>query len=79
MGNFSFSIFSLSRLELRLLAPVKPDDVGQKLDLLGGELPVGAVNLPEDVPGVEEQHLVLAVVSALPLSKNQSVQGSVTV
>ena len=61
------------------LSPIQPDDVGEELDLLGREVAVGAVDLPEDVAGVDEQHLVLARRLRLALSKNQSVQGSVTV
>ena len=43
---------------LGFLAPVEPDDVGQELDLRRGEVAVGAVDLAEDVAGVEEEHLV---------------------
>ena len=40
---------------------------------------MGAVDLAVDVPGVEEEHRVLARRAALARSRNQSVTGSVTV
>jgi hypothetical protein len=54
-------------------------DIGQELDLLGGEVAVGAVDLPVKVAGVEEEHRMGALVPRLPLSRNHSVQGRVTV
>ena len=37
------------------LTAIEADDVGEEFELGGGEIPVGAVELAEDVAGVEEQ------------------------
>lgn len=49
---------------LRLLAPIQPDDVGQELDLRRRELAMGAVDLREDVPRVDEQDMVAVAMVA---------------
>ena len=60
-------------------AAVEAYDVGEKFDLVGGEFAVGAVELFVDVTGVDEEDFIARGTLRLPLSKNQSVQGKVTV
>ena len=44
--------------EVEVFAAIEADDVGEEADLRGRPVAVGAVDLPVDVPGVDEQHLV---------------------
>ncbi len=43
------------------LAPVQAHDVGEQFDLLGEEVPVGPVDLAVEMPGVDEENLVLTL------------------
>ena len=71
---------SLPVVGLGLLAAVEPHDVREELDLLGREVAVRAVDLAEDVPGVDEQHLVGALgVASCPGRRTTACTGSVTV
>ena len=48
-------------MEFGRLAAVEADEVGDELDLRGSEVAVGAVELAEDVAGVDEEDGVLAI------------------
>ena len=48
-------------VEFGRLAAVEADEVGDELDLRGSEVAVGAVELAEDVAGVDEEDGVLAI------------------
>ena len=75
LGPFFFAAV----VEFEILAAVEADEVGEDLDLRGGEVAVGAVELAEDVAGIDEEDFPGAVAGLFPLSKNQRVHGSVTV
>ena len=60
-------------------ASIESRNVGQKLNLRWCPITVGAVDLTIDVAGVNEKYLIGAGGLLLPRSKNQSVQGKVTV
>jgi hypothetical protein len=42
----------------RFLAAPQPRDIGEAFNLRVGEIPVGAVNLPENMPRIDEQGLL---------------------
>ena len=46
--------------EIGRFAAVESDDVGEEADLRGRPVAVRAVDLPVDVPGVEEEHAIRA-------------------
>ena len=66
--------------EVGFLLTIEAHDVGQERDLPVSPVTVGAVDLAVDVPGVDEEDFVSPGRLLLaPLSRNQSVHGSVTV
>ncbi|MFT6180379.1 MAG: hypothetical protein ACJAQT_001590 [Akkermansiaceae bacterium] len=60
-------------LKLWFLATVEADDVGEELVLCGHEISVGAVELAEDVAGIEEEDGVLARAAGLALVEEPEV------
>jgi len=60
--------FFAAQGEVETFAAPEADEVGDEADLRGRPFAVRSVDLPVDVAGID-----------LPLSRNQSVQGSVTV
>jgi len=64
---------------LGCLAPVEAGDIGQVFHLLRRPVAVGAVNLPINMTGVDKENFVGPLGLLLALSKNQRVQGKVTV
>ena len=72
--DFRFG-FVAAEGKIEVFAPVEADEVAEKADLRGRPVAVGAVDLPVDVPGVDEQHGVGARRTGLALIKKPQGAG----